>query len=85
MTNALGNNLKIVYVINYYIYNDKDTAHTYIFDDESEADKFKEYLEEVCKEKNIPINIDFSVTLITSFYDAVTSFSEQIYDEDEEI
>ncbi|MBR2239902.1 hypothetical protein IKN40_08890 [bacterium] len=85
MTNVLGNDLKIVYVVNYYIYNDKDTAHTYIFDDESEADKFKEYLEDVCKEKSIPINIDSSVTLITSFNNAVTSFSEQIWDEDEEI
>ena len=83
MTNALNNNPKTVYVVNYYIYNDKDTAHTYIFNDESEADKFKECLEDRCKEKSIPINIDYSVTLITSFDNAVTCFEEQIYDEDD--
>lgn len=84
MANILSNNPKTIYVVSYYIYNDKDTAHTYIFDNESEADKFKEYLEDVCKEKSIPINIDYSVTLITSFDNAVTCFSEQIWDEDEE-
>ena len=38
----MSNNLKTIYVVNYYIYNDKDTAHAYIFNDGSEADKFKE-------------------------------------------
>ena len=79
----MTNNLKTVYAVNYYIYNDKDTAHTYIFNDESEADKFKEYLEDRCKEKSIPINVDCSVTLITTYDNAVSSFEEQIWDEEE--
>ena len=79
----MSNTLKTVYVVNYYIYNDKDTAHTYIFNDESEADKFKEYLEDRCKEKSIPIDTEISVTLITTYDNAVSSFEEQIYDEDD--
>lgn len=83
MSNILSNNPKTIYVVNYYIYNDKDTAHTYIFDDESEADKFKEYLEDRCKEKSIPVDITISVTLRTTYDNAVTCFEEQIYDEDD--
>lgn len=84
MTNVLSNNSKTVYVVNYYIYNDRDTAHTYIFGNESDADKFKEYLEDRCKEKSIPVDIEISVTLITNYDNAVSSFEEQIWDEDEE-
>lgn len=74
---------KTIYTVTYSIYNDKDTEHTFVFTDESEADKFKDYLEDRCKEKNIPVDIDNAVDCIMSYDYAVSCFEEQICDEED--
>lgn len=76
-------NSKTIYTVTFSIYDDKDTEHTFIFTNESEADKFKDYLEDRCKEKNIPVDINSAVDCIMSYDNAVTCFEEQIYDEDD--
>lgn len=72
-----------LYIVTYFIYNDTDTIHTFVFDNKIEADIFESYLENRCEDKNIPIEINTTISTVTSSDDAISAFNEQTYDEDE--